>query len=292
MEPEIRRGGCWRSATRSFTQVPRQLDDVAQCTDGLFVSPTCGGSRLCTLRFSRARRVVRVCMRDHGGPTCRRRREAHRHGADRSAQILAPTSIPQGHPPKPCAPAESSAVSASPPGALAGSFIGIACFDRRAPILRSKRDAGIACPPGPCEFEALVTIPSDLSRVDFHMSSVCDGGGSRSAEPALSFSVQRVRAAVPRCDLRKGYFRVDCGGSVTTRTLCRWVRCETILTLHRGSERGRVRNRRARSSSRTGSRVDLLHAVDDVTTKRSRLDRGFRRGHWHEPRAAREGPLL
>jgi homopolymeric O-antigen transport system ATP-binding protein len=103
-----------------------------------------------------------------------------------------------------------------------GTFIGIGVLSTDgAPIFTSQsEDAGIACPAGPGEFDACVTIPADTFLAgDFHMAlCLWNGGGILDLqEPALSFSVETGSSPLYRgADLRKGYVRVDCGWSVTS----------------------------------------------------------------------------
>jgi hypothetical protein len=82
-------------------------------------------------------------------------------------------------------------------------------------------DAGFACPSGPGDFEACVTIPAGtLLAGDFHVALCLWNPGAilDLQEPALSFSVDAGRSPLyAENATRKGYVHVDCAWSVAPR---------------------------------------------------------------------------
>ena len=102
-----------------------------------------------------------------------------------------------------------------------GTFVGIGVLSPDGvPIFTSQsEDAGIACPAGPGEFEACVTVPPDTFLAgDFHLAlCLWNGGGILDLqEPALSFSVETGSSPLYRgSPSRKGFVHVDCTWSVT-----------------------------------------------------------------------------
>ena len=105
------------------------------------------------------------------------------------------------------------------PGTRVG--IGVLSCDGVPIFTTNNVDAGLECPSGPGDYEALVTIPPNtLLAGDFHLAlclwntvTVLD-----LQEPALSFSVDAGRSPL-YADMatRKGYVHVDCAWSVTSR---------------------------------------------------------------------------
>jgi hypothetical protein len=104
-----------------------------------------------------------------------------------------------------------------------GLRIGIGMLSRDGvPIFTTNNmDAGFACPSGPGDFEACVTIPAGtLLAGDFHVALCLWNPGAilDLQEPALSFSVDAGRSPLyAENATRKGYVHVDCAWSVAPR---------------------------------------------------------------------------
>jgi len=105
------------------------------------------------------------------------------------------------------------------PGTRIG--IGVLSCDGIPIFTTNTGDAGCACPSGPGDFEACVTIPPNTMLAgDFHLALCLWNPGVilDLQEPALSFSVDAGRSPLYTEDAtRKGYVQVDCAWSVTPR---------------------------------------------------------------------------
>ena len=105
------------------------------------------------------------------------------------------------------------------PGVRIG--IGVLSCDGVPIFTTNNVDAGFACPSGPGDFEACVTIPAGtLLAGDFHVALCLWNPGAilDLQEPALSFSVDAGRSPLyAENATRKGYVHVDCAWSVAPR---------------------------------------------------------------------------
>ena len=105
------------------------------------------------------------------------------------------------------------------PGTRVG--IGVLACDGTTVFTTNNADAGTACPSGPGEFDACVTIPPNaLLAGDFHLA-LCLWNSAAILdlqEPALSFSVEAGGSALyVENATRKGFVHVDCAWSVAPR---------------------------------------------------------------------------
>jgi len=120
--------------------------------------------------------------------------------------------------------------------------IGVLGADGTTVFTTNNADAGTACPSGPGEFDACVTIPPNtLLAGDFHLALCLWNAGAilDLQEPALSFSVEAGRSPLyAERATRKGYVHVDCAWSVAPRvdtSAAQQVRLQpdaTLATIH------------------------------------------------------------